>query len=1315
MSRVQELKSYIKNLNAKVSSIENNATYKINAEKVKNGIRIPYNDWKTYNSNQNSLFYTYMRLSQVEKELLDNKDYQKEQKKIAKEARAILRAGDKFKKQKNKNKVEDIIRFDEGERERKKYEHGFGQIEETENKLLNNTFNISSYTNKDVLNIYVNRVISPNETFIINTIERKLLNRREDIGRKFQINSYITMKFIIKSYNSQLNMTIRNTYYYNSNPIVITSSNIIRQYALEVMDGFYRTLENIQQGNSGGTFDGIIKLSIKTALAKSALGKSYIELPKCIKDKKACCNIKNDDNKCFKWCLVAYKNWDKVNNNHKNEVKQWEKLEDTIKEPENYNYPVLLQDIELFEELNDYQINILELNEHFEAKPLRTTMNKRKEIVNLLLIHDEDNSHYVLVRDLSRLCSSPTTKHKKYICQLCVSVSYEKEENLMNHQLICSKNEPCLCELPAEGKNIMKFKNFNNEFMHPFHIVADFESTLQTVNNVKGNTQQYQKHIQNSFGLKYNCIYPEYSEPVYICNNSNPNNLNEQFIVELERLAKKSYDLTQQNKTNIIMTEEEKKLHKDNKNCNKCKLTYTKENNKVRHHDHITGKFIDTICYNCNIQLQYKKFIPVYIHNLKGYDAHLFISSLNKYGYKADKRDIISCIPNNEERYISFSKEVQVGTYKDDKKITRPIMFEIRFIDTFAFMASSIESLAQNLRNSCQTISDKRKVFKNVSDHFKDDEQFELMTQKGIYPYDWVNDYEKLNSDKLPSRKDFYSKLTNSKCNKKEYQQALKVWETFKCKKFLDYHNIYLISDVLLLTDIWENFREVCFKNYNLDCEYYYTAPSLSFDSMLKMTKIELELLTDLDKYLFVENGIRGGISQISKRHAVANNKYMSNYHLDNNSLYGNKNDEIIRKIEEYIIYLDANNLYGHAMCQYLPVSNFKWNEEEWDTNKILSLNNEGEKGYLFSVDLDIPEDKHDYFNAYPLCPENRSIKKSELNQWQQEDYKESKIKKLCLTLYNKKDYIVNYRYLKLALSLGYKLKKVNKVLEYTQSNFLKEYIMKNTELRTLAKNDFEKDFYKLMNNSVYGKTMENVRNRINFRLISNEAQALRVKNMKRFVPFDETLVGVHIQKTKVLLNKPIYLGQNILDDSKVLMSDFHYNFMYKHIDIKNIDLLFTDTDSLCYHIRNFDVFELMKKEKSFFDLSNYDKNHELYDKTNNKVIGKFKNESPEQIKEFVGLRSKLYSFIVDGEKKSHNKCKGVKKCVAEKLKLKHYKNTNYKRVDKEIKQNGIRSYKHQLFTETINKVALSCFDDKRYICDDNIHTYSFGHKDITK
>ena len=165
------------------------------------------------------------------------------------------------------------------------------------------------------------------------------------------------------------------------------------------------------------------------------------------------------------------------------------------------------------------------------------------------------------------------------------------------------------------------------------------------------------------------------------------------------------------------------------------------------------------------------------------------------------------------------------------------------------------------------------------------------------------------------------------------------------------------------------------------------------------------------------------------------------------------------------------------------------------------------------------------------------------------------------------------------------------------------------------------------MNNSVFGKTMENVRERISFRLITTESEAWRVKNLKSFTIFDDDLVGVHIQKQKILLNKPIYLGQVILDDAKRTMYSFHYNFMLKKIKRENIDLLFTDTDSLCYHIKKQDIFKIIGENKNLFDLSNYDKSHELYDGANKKVINKFKNESIEQIVEFVGLRPKCYAF----------------------------------------------------------------------------------------
>ena len=358
-----------------------------------------------------------------------------------------------------------------------------------------------------------------------------------------------------------------------------------------------------------------------------------------------------------------------------------------------------------------------------------------------------------------------------------------------------------------------------------------------------------------------------------------------------------------------------------------------------------------------------------------------------------------------------------------------------------------------------------------------------------------------------------------------------------------------------------------------------------------------------------------------------------------------------------------------------------------------------------------LTEQIHDLHNNYALACENKSIKKEMLNEWQQEDYKESNISKLITNFNDKINYVVNYRILKLFLQLGLRMTNINRVLQYEQQDYMKSYIMKNTTERIKSKNDFEKDFYKLMNNSVYGKTMENVRHRINFKLVNSQKKAISMKNdYKKFTVFSENLIGVHLCKREVTLNKPIFIGQTVLDDSKFLMIDFHYNFMLKKIKRENIDLLFTDTDSLCYHIKKENPYEIINDNKSYFDLSDYPENHELYDPTNKKVIGKFKNESIKQISEFVALRSKLYCYTTDDEKE-HKRCKGIKKSVCDmKLNLKLYKDILFNRSTYNTSQNVIISDDHNIYSQTINKIALSARDDKIFIQDNNINTYCIGH-----
>ena len=157
-------------------------------------------------------------------------------------------------------------------------------------------------------------------------------------------------------------------------------------------------------------------------------------------------------------------------------------------------------------------------------------------------------------------------------------------------------------------------------------------------------------------------------------------------------------------------------------------------------------------------------------------------------------------------------------------------------------------------------------------------ENTSLLTRKGVYPYDYVSSIDKLKETKLPSKEDFYSKLNDAEISEKDYQHAINVWNTFNCKTLQDYHDLYLKSDVLLLADVFENFRRTCLKHYKFDPCHYYTAPGLAWDACLKETKQDLELLKDYDMLMMFEQGLRGGMSHISKRYAEANNKYMTKY-----------------------------------------------------------------------------------------------------------------------------------------------------------------------------------------------------------------------------------------------------------------------------------------------------------------------------------------------------------------------------------------------------------------------------------------------------
>ena len=474
---------------------------------------------------------------------------------------------------------------------------------------------------------------------------------------------------------------------------------------------------------------------------------------------------------------------------------------------------------------------------------------------------------------------------------------------------------------------------------------------------------------------------------------------------------------------------------------------------KVRDHDHLTGKYRGPAHSKCNLSLRidpYKTSIPVFFHNLKNYDAHHLISAIGR----TEVKETVCTDKNGQPLTYKDKKGVEKKQTVTDGKISaivqnmeKLISFswgQFRFVDSYAFLSSSLGQLVANTPK--EDLSFTRQRFPAS--------QFDLVTRKGVYPYEYMDSFDRFEETQLPPKEKFYSSLTDESISDSDYQHAQEVWTTFNCRTIGDYHDIYLRTDVLLLADVFENFRRTALSTYKLDPVHYYTLPGYSWDCLLKLTNIELEQITEANMYLFIEKGLRGGISMVSHRHAIANNRYMQNFDPS--------------QPDSYLMYLDSNNLYGWAMSQPMPVGGFEWVNY---TDQILETPADADHGFILEVDLNYPTSLHVEHNDYPLAPEKMKVTNSMMSPYQQKIIDELGVsiscEKLVPNLQPKIRYVLHYRNLQLYLSLGMKITKVHKVLQFNQSAWMQPYIAKNTHLRTTATNDFEKDFYKLMNNAV--------------------------------------------------------------------------------------------------------------------------------------------------------------------------------------------------------------------------------------------------------
>ena len=1033
-------------------------------------------------------------------------------------------------------------------------------------------------------------------------------------------------------------------------------------------------LEEFKNSGSGWYFKEVLRLEVNTVEYNPIKGSSYIDLLEWIKNKKAIINIKNRDDKCFLWSILRYLYPKEKDAQYLKDLRKYEFSLNT----KGLTFPLKLKDITKFEKLNPEipGINVFS-NDNMTIYPLRMAEKDCKNTIDLFL-HEEDNiSHYSLIKNFHRLIKSQLTKSKDgkiFICKRCFT-HFTKEELLEKHIKYCSNNQTVAVKMP-KPKSYLNFKNYYKQLPIPFVVYADFECFTKPMNSCIPNPKEsynynYQKHEPSGFCFYVKSIVPGiHIKPIIYTKNSEDEDIAKIFVEKLKEVTKGIYNDFYCRPKPLKLNSEEQKSFQQAKNCHIC--GYELKEDKVRDHCHFTGKYRGAAHNKCNLMCKKPKLLPVIFHNLQGYDAHLFIKQLSKL--EGD----LNCIPSTEEKYISFSKTIKVGEYKHKCGNILPINFEIRFLDSFKFLQTSLANLVSNLSQDDFYIT--KHTFKN---------NISLLTRKGVYPYDYVSSLEKLSETQLPPKEEFYSFLNDEEISDEDYQHAIKVWNTFGCKTIRDYHNLYLKSDVMLLADVFEKFRSTCLKHYKLDPAHYYTSPGLAWDACLKITGQNLDLLSDYDMLMMFERGIRGGITHISKRYSEANNKYMKSYDS--------------KKKSKFIQYLDANNLYGWAMSQNLPTHGFKWMKDITveKVDEILdkincSMSNTGKKGYIFEVDLEYPSHLWDEHNDYPLAPELMKV---------------NGVEKLICHFKTRKNYVIHYRALRQCLELGMKITAVHRGISFYQSPWMEPYIRKNTELRKTAANSFEKDFFKLMNNSVFGKTIENIRKRQNIHLIDNRKKALKLSslpNFDRITIFDKNLIAIHMKKTEVYFNKPVYVGQAILDLSKTLMFDFHYNYI-KNKYGKKAQLLFTDTDSLMYEIKTKDFYkDIYDDVKNKFDTSDYPSDHPsgIITGANKKVIGMFKDEvAGKQITHFVGLRPKLYSFKIE-EESEVRKCKGIKKnVIKKKLDFDDYVKCLFSGEKKMRSMKIIRSEKHDIYSKEVNKIALSNEDDKRHVLKDKIYT----------
>ena len=586
-----------------------------------------------------------------------------------------------------------------------------------------------------------------------------------------------------------------------------TPHPLITLYPEQLSDQLYEALETVEermslyaQAGSGWTLEENQALVLKMVDYHPIGGTSYIELPKDVFDSKSIINVKNEDQACFMWSILAALH---PADHNPQRVSHYEPFKDEL----NFlgiEFPMTIDQIPKFEKLNpEISVTVLgieEADKKDEASklfPLRVPDKQQEHHVVLIYWSQGENHHYAWVKNLNRLlASTKKIRNQTFFCERCFQ-GFTKPELLHNHSDTCR-------HIPIQAVQMVDeeiaFKSWAKTEECLFRVYADFECLLQECHEGEDKTVKTQKHIPCSVAWVLISDHPEVENHSFLYRPTPDEDMTieemsddvlDHLMESLQELEEELYAFQKENKR-MVLTEEQETAFQAATHCYMCDdpiLEKTGKWSKVRDHNHATGAYRGAAHQHCNIQKKRSYHIPVFFHNLRGYDGHLIIQGIHRY---AEEKSI-RVIPNNMEKYVSF----QLGN--------------LRFLDSLQFLGpgSSIDKLAKNLKEFPHL---KEEFPKKWS--FNKPEDMELLCQKGIYPYSYMKNFEVFEESCLPPKEAFHNDLTDEGITEENYQFAETVWKAMNCESMGDYHDIYLYQDIFLLADIFEQFRSVCLKNY---------------------------------------------------------------------------------------------------------------------------------------------------------------------------------------------------------------------------------------------------------------------------------------------------------------------------------------------------------------------------------------------------------------------------------------------------------------------------------------------------------------------